>query len=114
MPVNAVTGHKYRGVNVVSLWAASSEYGWPGEWASYRQWQSAGAQVRKGERGSVVVFYKTIEKDKRDASGAVVTDDDGEAQTDRIFLARASTVFKPLRLTATDRSPSRKGPCSPV
>ncbi len=54
MPVNAVTGHKYRGVNVVSLWATSSEYGWPGQWASYKQWQSTGAQVRQGERGATV------------------------------------------------------------
>ncbi len=67
IPVNAVTGNKYRGVNVMSLWTVATEYGWPAQWVSYRQWQSAGAQVRKGERDSLVVFYKAVEK-PRDVS----------------------------------------------
>ena len=110
MPVNAVTGHKYRGVNVVSLWAASSECGWPGQWASYKQWQSAGAQVRKGERGSTVVFYKTIAKEKRDGAGEVVTGDDGEAEIDRIYLARASAVFNAAQVDGYQPAPVPERP----
>lgn len=60
-PINALTGHGYRGVNVVALWAEAvmSGYG-TGWWASYRQWERLGAQVRRGERGSVIVFYNHL------------------------------------------------------
>ena len=93
MPTNAVTKAPYHGVNVLMLWAASAERNWSGRWASYKQWQTSGAQVRRGERGSTVIFYKTLERDKRDGSGNVVTDDDGNAKIERLYLARASTVF---------------------
>lgn len=60
-PINALTGHGYRGVNVVALWAEAvmSGYG-TGWWASYRQWERLGAQVRRGERGTVIVFYNHL------------------------------------------------------
>ncbi len=87
MPVNATTGNAYRGVNVVSLWAASGAHSWGGQWASYKQWQSIGAQVKQGSRGSTVVFYKTLERESGEH------DDDGNAKVDRFYLARASAVF---------------------
>ena len=61
-PTNALTGHDYRGVNVVALWAEAvmSGYG-TGWWASYRQWEWLGAQVRRGERGTVIVFYNRLD-----------------------------------------------------
>ncbi len=47
LPVNAVTGRDYHGVNVLALWASQMEKGYgSNQWASYRQWQSRGAQVR--------------------------------------------------------------------
>lgn len=60
-PTNALTGHGYRGVNVLALWAEAvmSGYG-TGWWASYRQWERLGAQVRRGQRGSVIVFYNHL------------------------------------------------------
>ncbi len=102
IPANAVTGNKYHGVNVVSLWAAASEYGWPAQWASYRQWQSAGAQVRKGERGSVVVFYKTREKE--------TTGGDGEPETEKYYVARASTVFNGAQVDGYEPEPVTERP----
>src|SRR5262249_24931552 len=61
-PVNASTHALYRGVNVLSLWVDAGVKGYvSGFWASYHQWQSLGAQVRKGEQGSIIVFYKRIE-----------------------------------------------------
>jgi len=59
LPVNATTGNRYRGINVVSLWASAEINRFTtGTWATYKQWQSIGAQVRKGERSTVGVFYK--------------------------------------------------------
>src|SRR5471030_3325797 len=58
-PVN-VTSHKpYRGINTLCLWAAAQRKGYErGEWATYQQWQDHGAQVRKGEKSTLVVFWK--------------------------------------------------------
>ena len=58
-PANAFTSQPYQGVNIVSLWAAASIRAFTsGHWATFKQWQGLGAQVRKGEKGSPIVFYK--------------------------------------------------------
>jgi antirestriction protein ArdC len=63
IPTNAVTENPYHGVNILSLWLdASAKKYQSGHWASYKQWQSLGAQVRRGEHGSIIVFYKRIEQ----------------------------------------------------
>jgi antirestriction protein ArdC len=71
-PRNAVTGKAYQGINILALWAAAECAGYAsGIWATYRQWASLGAQVRKGEKSSYIVFYKQA------GSGQ----DDGDDQT---------------------------------
>lgn len=85
-PRNAVTKQPYNGVNIVSLWVASELGGYTTPlWATYRQWQSIGAQVRKGETSSLIVFYKTVEIEARA--------DDGAAETETRLFARSSRVF---------------------
>lgn len=87
IPVNAVTHAPYRGVNVLSLWVDALTRGYAsGFWASYRQWQSIGAQVRKGEHGCVVVFYKRVE-------GKPCDEEDHDQKRDLRFVARASRIF---------------------
>jgi antirestriction protein ArdC len=57
MPSNALTEKPYNGVNIVSLWVAAEVRGHSVPiWATYRQWTELGAQVRKGEKSSLVVF----------------------------------------------------------
>lgn len=86
-PVNAATHAPYRGVNVLSLWVDALTRGYASSfWASYRQWQSLGAQVRKGEHGCVVVFYKRIE-------GKPFEDEDHDRRGELRFVARASHIF---------------------
>lgn len=83
-PVNAATQKPYRGINVVVLWAEAAEAHFlSGHWASYRQWQSLGAQVRKGEHGATVVFYKPI--------APTEGKEDGDESVR--FVARAARVF---------------------
>jgi antirestriction protein ArdC len=61
-PTNVASRKAYRGVNIIALWAASEVQGYStGVWGTYRQWAEAGAQVRKGEKSSYVVFYKELE-----------------------------------------------------
>jgi antirestriction protein ArdC len=57
MPKNASTGRQYSGVNVLILWGAVIEHGFSGQsWLTFRQALSLGGHVRKGERGTTVVY----------------------------------------------------------
>ncbi|MGJ3648207.1 ArdC family protein [Sphingomonas sp. GlSt437] len=74
LPRNALTGRNYSGVNVLILWGAVIEQGFPSQsWLTFRQAQEAGGCVRKGERGQTVVyadrFVPQAEKAKAEASG---------------------------------------------
>lgn len=83
-PENALTRMDYHGVNILALWAQAYQHQYQsGHWASYRQWRELGAQVRKGEKGSVVVFFKKLYPDE---------EGDEEAYQPRLF-ARASYIF---------------------
>jgi antirestriction protein ArdC len=57
MPKNASTDRQYSGVNILILWGAAIERGFTGQgWLTFRQALSLGAHVRKGERGTTVVY----------------------------------------------------------
>ena len=59
MPKNALTGNHYRGINTVALWVSAEASGYSRPlWGTYRQWAELGAQVRKGEKASPVIFFK--------------------------------------------------------
>ena len=60
----------YQGINVLILWGAALDAGYASPfWMTYRQAQSVGAQVRKGERATHIVFAKTAKKTETDESG---------------------------------------------
>jgi len=91
-PRNAVTRKPYRGINVPSLWATAQKRGYgSGLWATYRQWQQMGAQVRKGEKSALVVFWKFNDQPGDDA----LDEREPAESTDRNrrILARAYYVF---------------------
>jgi len=53
MPTNATTGRRYSGINVLILWGAVIEHGFPTQsWLTFRQALSLDGHVRKGERGT--------------------------------------------------------------
>ena len=57
MPKNAATGRAYSGVNVLILWGAVVARGFSCQsWLTFRQALSLNGNVRKGERGTTVVF----------------------------------------------------------
>jgi antirestriction protein ArdC len=79
---NASTGKAYRGGNVLITYATAAANGWEGPWwATYRQWDELGAQVRKGEKSTRLIFWKFIER----------SDDDGNVR--RIPFANVFNVF---------------------
>lgn len=100
MPRNASTEMPYHGVNVVALWAESATKLHPsGYWASYQQWRQLGAQVRKGERGSLVIFYKKLDTSTES--------DDGEDALR--FVLKTSHVFNAAQVEGWDH-PALKRP----
>jgi len=104
MPVNALTGNRYNGINILSLWVSAEARGFAAPiWGTYRQWAEKGAQVRKGEKSSLVVFYREFE-----------TDPDPQDQTDdgKRRVARASHVFNASQVDGFDlpAAPEALGP----
>lgn len=89
LPQNASTGRNYSGINILILWGAVVQHGFPGQgWLTFRQALSLGGNVRKGERGTTVVYADrfTPEDEKRRAR------ETGEEPGKIAFLKRF-TVF---------------------
>ena len=61
-PHNAVTGLRYRGINTLLLGMSPVAFvsGDP-RWCTYKQAEAKGWHVRKGEKGTMAVFFKRIE-----------------------------------------------------
>ncbi len=85
IPQNALTKASYKGINILSLWVQAKGCGYPTSvWASYRQWQQLGAQVRRGEKASQIVFYKKLE---------VEPNAEDETDDGRRLIAKSYAVF---------------------
>lgn len=57
-------GTPYRGINTLWLWMAAEAAGYASPyWLTYRQALVLGGQVRKGERGTVAIFYKSSRRE---------------------------------------------------
>ena len=92
MPVNAATGKRYRGVNVVALWSESHYKGYPEAiWATYRQWEELGKQVSKGQKAAIGVFWKQL--DQADRTGDTNEGEQAEETKSRSCLANAFALF---------------------
>lgn len=79
-------GQPYTGLNVLLLWSEAMERGFASlVWMTLRQANELGAHVRKGERGTTVVYASRFTKTEVDAHG-------GEVERDIPFL-KAYTVF---------------------
>lgn len=60
LPMNATTGRPYSGINVLLFWAsAEAGYARP-RFLTFKQALDAGGNVRKGEHGTKVYFYKQL------------------------------------------------------
>jgi len=73
MPTNASTNKRYRGINwlMLNYETEQKEYSKP-IFSSYKQWASLKAQVKKGSKGTPIVFYRPImQRSKIDPSKEV-------------------------------------------
>jgi len=80
-------GVPYAGINVVMLWSAAMAAGYSAPiWMTFRQAAELGAHVRKGEKGSLVVYANTLTRTETDA-------DTGEDIERAIPFMKGYTVF---------------------
>lgn len=62
-PRNGKTGDAYQGVNVLILWDAAIESGYASNvWMTYKQAESIGAQVRKGEKAVMCAYFEMVKR----------------------------------------------------
>ncbi len=91
MPMNPTTGKRYKGINAIFLLAQGR--GDP-RWMTYKQAAAAGAQVRKGEKGTPVQYWKfTEQQTKLDDNGKPVLDNDGHPVKVSVALERPRVFF---------------------
>lgn len=63
-------GVPYRGVNILLLWGAALERGYvSNRWMTFKQALEQGANVRKGEHGTLVVYANSVTKTEAGENG---------------------------------------------
>lgn len=98
LPKNFITQNSYSGINIFALSAAAILRGFEHNlWGSYKQWEAAGAQVRRGAKAETIVFYKSYRGEPDPAQ----PDDDGHRR-----VARASLVFNIAEVEGVTLPPS--------
>lgn len=114
LPRNAMTGRPYSGINVLILWRAAFDAGYPvPSWLTFRQAAAAGGMVRRGEHGVTVCYADRFVpgEEKRRAEAA------GEEARAVPFLRRF-TLFNIAQCEGLDPAlvgtPVPPPPCEPV
>jgi len=102
----SINGRPYRGMNTVLLWwsAMTNNYT-SGVWGTYKSWQAHGAQVRKGEKGTLVVLWKPFD---RKATAAEIAS--GDDKNKRGLLLRHFTVFNAAQVDGYEMPELPTGP----
>ena len=77
---NLASGQLYSGSNTIRLMVVAADRGYSdSRWATYAQIQAAGDQIRKGERGTHILSFKTHRRVAvKDEKGQPVKDKNGE------------------------------------
>ena len=80
-------GTPYQGINIIMLWASAMEHGFSAPiWMTFKQALDLGAHVRKGEKGSLVVYADRIRRTEIDEAS-------GEELEREIPFMKGYTVF---------------------
>jgi antirestriction protein ArdC/predicted nucleotidyltransferase component of viral defense system len=96
-------GELYKGINILILWAAALKRGYEQHvWMTYKQAEALGGQVRRGEKGTSVVYYGQAEKKEKDI--------DGKVKDIKFSFLKSYTVFNVAQIEGLDLSKFVKGP----
>ena len=90
LPYNAASLRRYSGVNILTLWNAAASRGFSTQgFLTYRQAAALGGTVRRGERGTAIVYTRRVAR--RDDGGETVATEGSPAGS--FSFLRAFTVF---------------------
>jgi antirestriction protein ArdC len=94
-PYNGASDKPYKGINAVNLMITANALGYSDpRWLTYKQAQSIDAQVRKGERGTVIQYWKFEERrDVVDDNGKPVLDEKGKPKKETVKLENPKVYF---------------------
>lgn len=102
LPQNAATGRPYTGINIPILWAAADQQSFPrNAWLTFKQAAQAGGHVRKGEKGTTVVFTRQITVEE-------------EAEARHLPVLRTFTVFNVAQVQGIQQPEPAPLPAMPV
>ena len=91
-PINIISDRAYRGINNVMLQLEAQANGYPlNRWCTYRQAAERGAQVRKGESATQIMYYQLRKIAATGDAFPVYTENDIPERT--IPLLRVYSVF---------------------
>lgn len=91
LPFNPTTGKRYKGINALHLMSEGRE---DQRWMTYKQAMALDAQVRKGEQGTQIQYWKFGEEQVRtDANGKRMVDERGEPIREMVRLERPRVFF---------------------
>lgn len=76
-----------------------------GEYASYKQWQKLGGQVRSGEKGEIVVFWKIVQVEEENSKGETVKKSVPILKYYRVFHISQVDGVKPLTSKSVEHEP---------
>lgn len=97
---NCISGGEYHGANIFRLFFASEMKGYTdNRWMTYRQAAEKGYQVRKGEKGVAVSFYKAYRPEGAE------NDDDGTVSKTR-YAVKVYTVFNAQQIDGVPALPA--------
>lgn len=91
IPMNPITGKRYKGINAIQLMAEGHS---DPRWMTYKQAETLGAQVRRGEKGTMIQYWKfTEEKIKTDERGDPVLNAEGKSVKVDVRLERPRVFY---------------------
>ena len=85
--ISHTTGKRYSLLNQILLGCRS------GEFVTFKEAQREGGRIKKGEKASMIVFWKFIETAKRDDDGNVIHGADGKPLMESVPFLRYYNVF---------------------
>jgi len=87
MPHNFKTKVDYTGINILQLWFSAMEKGYTSSaWLTFKQAKDLGGKVRRGEKATIGIFYKRVEKEETNK-------ETGETEDKGYNLAKPFYVF---------------------
>lgn len=93
-PFNPITGKQYEGINFINLSIRGMAMGNDPRWMTFKQAQSLDAQVKKGEKGTAIQYWKfTTQVDKVDENGNKILDKNHKPIKETIHLTNPQVFY---------------------